>query len=186
MIGTIVLIVINVMSNVTITNQQDYSLVKNTAEAAMYDAIDWASYEGGFHLCYKNTVTDTDGDGKLDITSSNDYKILLDKWGENLAEVKEKQEKAGYICNDEPIYDYKISADVFAESFLRRFAANVNNNKSYKVTIQDVIEYPPKVSVRIDTYSTLNSQASTTLEYSEGDFNIRNQVDAILEDIKVK
>ena len=57
-----------------------------------------------------------------------------------------------------------------------RFSENVNNNKSYRVTVQDVIEYPPKVSIRIDTYNTYNSSESTTLTFDEGDFNIRNQI----------
>ena len=37
---------------------------------------------------------------------------------------------------------------------VRRFAEDVNNNKSYRVTVQEVIEYPPKVSIRIDTFKS--------------------------------
>ena len=78
--------------------------------------------------------------------------------------------------------EVKLNADVFAESFLRRFSSDVNNNKSYQITIQEVIEYPPKVSVRIDTYNTYNNQIETSQEFQTGDYTIRNQIDAILEE----
>ena len=68
------------------------------------------------------------------------------------------------------------------ESFIRRYANNINNNKSYQITIQEVIEYPPKVSVKIDTYNTYDSSGSNSLEFSTGDFNISNKIDAILEE----
>ena len=78
----------------------------------------------------------------------------------------------------------RMDKEKFVESFLRRLSEDINNNKSYEVTIQEVIEYPPKVSVRIDTYNTYNAQDSTTLDFSTGDFDIRNQIDAIFEDKK--
>jgi hypothetical protein len=72
---------------------------------------------------------------------------------------------------------------VFVESFIRRYANNINNNKSYQITVQEVIEYPPKVSVRIDTLNTYNSVESRTEEFNfNADYNIRNQIDSILED----
>ena len=78
--------------------------------------------------------------------------------------------------------EYIINKDVFVESFLRRFAEDVNNNKSYQITVQDVIEYPPKVSIRIETYNTYNATDSTTLTFTTGDFTIQNQIDAIFEE----
>ena len=160
-IGGVVLI--NIFGNITTTNQQDYTLLKNTVEAAMWDSVDIAAYRVGFYVCSNKTT----------FNSKNEYQISYT----NIT-------NGDYKCNLQ-LGEVKLKADVFTESFLRRFAENINNNKSYKVTVQEVIEYPPKVSVRIDTYNTYNSSGSTTHEFMEGDFQIRNQIDAILENREV-
>lgn len=174
MMGFIGIILINIFGNITTTNQQDYTLIKNTVEAAMYDSIDKASYRAGFYLCLKENVS-SDESGMLNFTSKDQYEVLLNRG------ITEEKLKTYSRC-DFLLGEVKLKADVFVESFLRRFSENLNNNKSYQVTIQEVIEYPPKVSVRIDTYNTYNSSGSNTLEFDEGDFNIRNQVDAIFEE----
>ena len=168
-LGVIGIVLINVFGNITTTNQQDYTLIKNTVEAAMYDSIDVASYRSGFYLC-----TNASASGKITFTSKNDYAILLnnDVTQSNLDNYK----KCDFLVGE-----VKLKANVFAESFLRRFSNNINNNKSYQITIQEVIEYPPKVSVRVDTYNTYNSKDATVYEFNEGDFAIRNQIDAIFE-----
>ena len=173
-------VLINIFGNITTTNQQDFTLIRNTVEAAMNDSIDRASMRAGFYLCPKVGKYEKDSDGRMVFDSKDDYGIFLKRNGVDvMASISSEYEKNN--CQD--LYgETKINADVFVESFLRRFAENVNNNKSYKVTVQDVIEYPPKVSIRIDTYNTYNSSGSTTLDFDSGDFNIRNQVDAIFED----
>ncbi len=179
-IGIFGTVLINIFGNITTTNQQDYTLIRNTVEASMYDAIDRASYRGGFYLCPipgKYTVDN----GKLVFDSKEDYEIILKNKDKQITQENLDKTYGKNSCQD--LYgEVKINADVFVESFIRRFAENVNNNKSYRVTVQDVIEYPPKVSIRIDTYNTYNSSESTTLTFDEGDFNIRNQVDAIFEE----
>ena len=169
--GIIGIVLINIFGNITTTNQQDYTLIKNTVEASMYDAIDRASYRAGFYLC---TNLDKEQNGIYNFNSTSDYVILLNR----------NVDTSIYKNCDFLENEIKINKDVFMESFLRRFAENINNNKSYQVTIQEVIEYPPKVSVRIDTFNTYNSSGSTTLEFDVGDFNIRNQIDAIFEEKK--
>lgn len=171
--GAIGIILINLFGNITTTNQQDYTLLKNTVEASMYDSIDKASYRAGFYLCY-NANASVNSTNQMQFNSKNDYEILLNN---NITEEKlKKYSKCDYLVGE-----VKINADVFTESFLRRFSENLNNNKNYQITIQEVIEYPPKVSVRIDTYNTYNTSGSTVVEFTEGDFNIRNQIDAIFE-----
>ena len=189
-IGIFGTVLINIFGNITTTNQQDYTLIRNTVEASMYDSIDKASYRGGFYLCPKyGKYTTNSTTGALVFDSKDDYGIFLKRAGvaDPLANIGTDYEKNK--CQD--LYgEVKINADVFVESFIRRFAENVNNNKSYRVTVQDVIEYPPKVSIRIDTYNTYNSSESTTLDFEAGDFdsmtegyfNIQNQVDAIFEE----
>lgn len=159
------IVIINIFGNITTTNQQDYTLVKNATEAAMYDAIDIASYRSGFYFCTRAGTT---------FTSTSQYQLVLNK---NIDE--EEFTKSGECRLI--VGEFKISADVFSESILRRFASNINNSKSYKVTIQEVIEYPPKVSVRVDTYNSYNNKIENTETFETGDFTIRNQVDGILE-----
>ena len=167
-LGIVGIVLINIFGNITTTNQQDYTLIKNTVEASMYDAIDIASYRAGFYLCPNKATTNSK---KQLVFEKDDYEIVLNR---NID--KKKIAKCDLLVGE-----VKLNKDVFVESFLRRFSESVNNNKSYQVTIQEVIEYPPKVSIRIDTYNTYNSTGSTTLEFDEGDFAIRNQVDAIFE-----
>lgn len=174
-LGVIGIVLINVFGNITTTNQQDYNLLKNTVEASMYDAIDIASYRAGFYLCTNDESTDT-----ITFNSKNDYKIFLNSNinEENLLKEYKKCEKL--------VGEVKLNADVFAESFIRRFSSNVNNNKSYQITIKEVIEYPPKVSVRVDTYNSYNNNIEESTDFTTGDFSIRNQIDAIFEDKEIK
>lgn len=183
-IGIFGTVLINIFGNITTTNQQDYTLIRNTVEASMYDAIDRASNRGGFYLCPIPGKYTVNNKGTIVFDSKDDYKIILKNKDKPIS-IEELNKTYGENACQDLYGEIKINADVFVESFLRRFAENVNNNKSYRVTVQDVIEYPPKVSIRIDTYNTYNSSESTTLTFDEGDFNIRNQVDAIFED-KIK
>ena len=170
--GIVGIVLINIFGNITTTNQQDYTLLKNAVEASMDDALDRASYRAGFYLCTNVEKTN----GKYVFENKNDYEIILNK-NIDMNNLKTKYKNCEFLLGEN-----KINEDVFIESFLRRYANNINNNKSYQVTIQEVIEYPPKVSVRIDTYNTYNSSGSTTIEFSEGNFNISNQIDSILEE----
>ena len=67
----------------------------------------------------------------------------------------------------------KINKEKFVENFVRRFAENANIQKTYKIKIYDVIETPPKVSLQVST--------STYITFTGEDFNIINNIDAILE-----
>lgn len=173
--GIVGIVLISIFGNITTTNQQDYTLIKNETEAAMNDAIDWASYRGGFYLCFENNVS-KNSNGQYQFQSKDDYRIVRNIYGKTL-NLTDVRGKCDYLQGE-----IIINQDVFVESFLRRLSENINNNKSYRVTVQDVIEYPPKASIRIDTFNTYNSSISETVEFSEGNFTIRNQVDAILED----
>ena len=61
----------------------------------------------------------------------------------------------------------------FMESFLRRFANNINTSREYDIKVYDLNEIPPKVSIQIDagTVATFNSEQA----------QISNKIDAILE-----
>ena len=67
----------------------------------------------------------------------------------------------------------RMDREKFVESFVRRFAENVNRDRNYKTRILDLNETPPKVSVQIGS--------NTVATFAGEDFDIVNKIDAILE-----
>ena len=67
----------------------------------------------------------------------------------------------------------RMDKEKFVESFVRRFAQNVTNDRNYDIRIYDINETPPKVSVKIGS--------STSVVFAGESFEIKNQIDAILE-----
>lgn len=67
----------------------------------------------------------------------------------------------------------RVDREKFLESFVRRFAENVNRNQNYKVRILDFNETPPKVSIQVGS--------STVATFVGEDFDIVHRIDAILE-----
>ncbi len=119
-IGLIGIALINIMENITSTNDQNYYLVKEVTEASMYDAIDL-----GYYRVYG---------------------------------------------------EVKIDKDKFMESFIRRFSESVNIRKNYNIKFYDIMEIPPKVSLKVGS--------STFVSFTDEDFDIINNIDAILESKK--
>ena len=104
-------------------------------------------------------------------TSEHNYELL-----------KETTEAAMYDSLDLAAYrangTIKIDTERFVESFIRRFAQNASLSHTYHIDIYDVNEVPPKVSLRLRTGG---SETSTTLTGERIQYNINNQIDAILE-----
>lgn len=67
----------------------------------------------------------------------------------------------------------RIDKEKFAESFVRRFADNVDNTRTYTIGIYDINEVPPKVSIKVDS--------NTVLSFSGEAANISTKIAAILE-----
>lgn len=77
---------------------------------------------------------------------------------------------------------YRIDREKFVESFLFRFASNVDASRGYDVKIFDINEVPPKVSVKIDSLTTLAFNTSTGNSTDQREAaNISTNYDAILE-----
>lgn len=168
-LGLFGIVLISLFGNITVTNQQNYTLMKNSVEAAMYDSIDVFHYRMGFCLC-----TDKEKeDGKWQFTSNDDYTItdLVD----NTCPLK-----AGTKC-EVVSGGIKLNKEIFTESLIRRFTESTKGNKNYQIIVQDVIEYPPKVSVEIKSYDNFNLFSSSTSTFDDEDFSISNQIDSILE-----
>ena len=69
----------------------------------------------------------------------------------------------------------RINREAFVESFIRRFSQNASLTNTYVVEFYDINEYPPKVSIRLKT------KEGAVIMNEEFDFDVTNQIDAILE-----
>ena len=56
---------------------------------------------------------------------------------------------------------YRIDKEKFVESFLYRFASNVDATREYRIGFYDINELPPKVSIKIDSLTTLSFNRNT-------------------------
>ena len=67
----------------------------------------------------------------------------------------------------------RMDKEKFVEIFLRRFADNVDNTRTYDVKFYDLNEVPPKVSVKIDSETVLAVKGQAAV--------MSTQIDAIIE-----
>lgn len=102
-------------------------------------------------------------------TNENDYYLL-----------KETTEAAMLDSIDLTYYrmhgEFKIIKEEFVENFIRRFAESQSLNREYRIEIYDIIEMPPKVSIRVSVRRNLQLYNVEPI-----DFDIVNSLDVILE-----
>ena len=67
----------------------------------------------------------------------------------------------------------RMDKEKFVEIFLRRFADNVDNTRTYDVKFYDLNEVPPKVSVKVDSETVLSVKGQAAV--------MSTQIDAIIE-----
>ena len=72
---------------------------------------------------------------------------------------------------------YRIDKEKFVENFIYRFANNVDNTREYDIKFYDINEVPPKVSVKIDSLTTLSFNSDKGKQAAD----ISTSYDAILE-----
>lgn len=105
-----------------------------------------------------------------DVQSNNELDYYL---------LQEVTEAAMYDAVDYTYYRetglLKVDRDMFLESFNRRFAESVDNDRNYTIRIIDFNETPPKASVEVSapTVASLNSEVAI----------VTNRVNGILETI---
>ena len=91
--------------------------------------------------------------------------------------LEETTESAMLDAIDVPYYRVtgivRMDRELFLDSFVRRFANNVDRTRSYDIKIIDLNETPPKVSIQVDTNTVASVNSKTA--------GIRNSIDAILE-----
>lgn len=86
---------------------------------------------------------------------------------------------------------YRIDKEKFVESFVYRFATSVDGTRGYTLRFYDINEVPPKVSVQVNSDTTLKFKASQGKKYNENSdydkyyedspMDISTSYDAILE-----
>ena len=73
---------------------------------------------------------------------------------------------------------YRIDKEKFVENFIYRFANSVDNTRNYNIKFYDINEVPPKVSVKVDSLTTLSFKTGDdTSEAAE----ITTNYDTIIE-----
>ena len=117
-------------------------------------------------------MSGAENDSTWTFTDANEYELADIKYENG----KEECDSSRAYCKI-LFGEYRINKKVFSEGIVRRFVEMINNNKAYKVVIQDVIEYPPKVSVRV---VSTDEEFSPT-EKDGGSYDIVNQIDSIIE-----
>lgn len=122
-LGITSIFLIYFFQTVTNTSEHNYELLRETTEAAMFDALDLAAYR-----------------------------------------------------KDETI---RIDQERFVDSFIRRFAQDATLSHEYNITIYDVHEEPPKVSIKIETFGIATFGGVRGDEAYSG--TLINKIDAILE-----
>ena len=100
--------------------------------------------------------------------------------------VKETTDAAMEDAVDMAYYEkcglYRIDKEKFVESFLYRFADNVDNTRSYSIGFYDINEVPPKVSIKVDSLTVLAFNVTGgTQKGTKQAIDITTSYDAILE-----
>ena len=167
MMGLFGLVFIVMFESITINNESEYYVLKEAMEAAMLESVDLACYRIGDKYGYvdldeNGVLDDIDGDGN--ITRYNDKFEIIEE---------DKDDK--YACGDDEV---KIVEQKFVENFTRRFAASISGDVTeYTLEFYDIIEMPPKVTVRVKA----KTQEYMLSQGSKDSFDIVNELSGILE-----
>lgn len=110
---------------------------------------------------------------KVTNTSEQTYNLL--KTTTEAAMMDSIDYNAFYEDTGEKPKTLRINREAFVENFIRRFSETASLSNTYVVEFYDINEYPPKVSIRLKT-----KEGGIVLN-EKYDFDITNQIDAILE-----
>ena len=186
MLSLLTIVIIGVISNISLTNQQDYYGVKQTSEAATYDSKYEVAYIKGICVCGQDKGTNIKysylesvdlGDYKWKNTNAvagsegSPYTVSLVDENGNC-----QSPNPNYTKCEARIGEYVIDPDVFTESVIARLGSIIKPSEVYDIKVQEVIPYPPKISVYISYHQALNNGGDAI------NAEIPNQIDAVIED----
>ena len=75
----------------------------------------------------------------------------------------------------------RIDREKFVENFVRRFAETASLSRVYEISIYDVVEMPPKVSLQVSSTDVIRGDFLPSSQTNIYEFNITNRINAILE-----
>lgn len=151
MFGLFGLVFIVMFESITINNESEYYVLKETMEAAMLESVDLACYRIGNEEGY----VDVDDDGVPDKDANG---IDVTACGKN---------------------EVKIIEQKFVENFTRRFATNISGDVTeYTIEFYDIMEMPPKATVVIKGKT---QEYMLSLNDTKDSFTIINNLSGILE-----
>lgn len=86
----------------------------------------------------------------------------------------------------DPMYErfcglYRLDKEKFAEGFIKRFAANVDLSRGYRIRFYDINEVPPRVSVRVDSITAIGFNQGVGDSGNVRPATISTSYDAIVE-----
>lgn len=169
MLCLLVFVIVGVVSNITLTNQQDYYGVKQTTEASAWDSIELAEYKSGVCLC----TNKTSADGAVKFESKKEYALLPVDKETNTCQV----DPVNYQNCELLLGEYILDKETFVESVIARLGSIIKPTEIYDITVQEVIAYPPKVSVNIEFKQALNIEGEDRIHQI-----IPNKFDGIFEE----
>ena len=153
-LGIFGIVLINIFGHIIVSNEQNYYLLKEVTEAAMYDAIDMNVYKNGLTIDEINAVRAA------------------------------HPESDPIHCDVGQPATIRINTDKFLESFLRRFSENADLNRQYRVIIHDIDECPPKVSISLiatERYSFVEFFGTNKDNPEKNQGDIVNSLTAVIE-----
>ena len=151
MLGLCGVVLIVMFEAITINNESEYYVLKETMEAAMLESIDLACYRVGDEN--GDVLIDTGSDGIVDST-------VIDG-----------------ACGDNEL---KIIEQAFVENFTRRFAKSINGSvQNYTIEFYDIMEMPPKATVVIK--GKTKSFGILSEKGEDVTFDLTNNLSGILE-----
>jgi hypothetical protein len=166
MLCLLAFVIIGVLSNITLTIQQDYYGVKQTSEGSAYDSIDIVSYKKGICVCAKGITQDENG---VYVVRSKDQYTITEPDDNNECESKTSCELR--------LGEYVIDPKLFNENIIVRLGSIIKQTEVYDIKVQEIIPYPPKISVYISYHQALNVEGEDRVNQE-----IPNKFDGIFED----
>ena len=147
--GILGLVIINTSSNLLMTNEQDYYILKEVTEAAMIDAIDYRAFRDG--LGYDGVTPYTDSESMHCITGKpGTIRILKEKFVENFtfrfANAVDMAKKYKLVLNDIQECPPKVSVTLIsthAFDFVDVFTDADVGEAEIVNRITSILETPP-------------------------------------------
>ena len=150
LLGVLGVVIINISTNLLMTNEQDYYILKETAEAAMIDSLDMRAYREG--LGYDEVTPENDSSSMYCVTGMpGTIRIVKEKFVENFvrrfANNIDMARKYKIIINDIDECPPKVSITMVSTQgfdFTKMFTPETIDDASIVNRITAILEEYPR------------------------------------------